>query len=264
MNKNRFKEFFVNVPGGQVYVKKWIPDNIQDLAPVLLLHDSLGCIDLWRKFPDNLSRYLSRTVIAYDRLGFGKSSERNDQPSKDFIWEEADVYFPKIKKELLINKYILFGHSVGGGMALAIAAQDNSCLAVITESSQAFVEDATVAGIQKAKQKFEQPAQIEKLKKWHGKKARWVLQAWTDTWLSPEFASWSLQPCIHKVQCPVLAIHGDSDEYGTTASPEYIRNNVGGHSEMTLIKKCGHFPHRSKQQEVIEVAYSFITRYHIH
>jgi pimeloyl-ACP methyl ester carboxylesterase len=263
MRSTQSEDLFFNIPEGAIYAKKWIPKDLQYNVPVVLLHDSLGSVDLWGDFPEKLADYLSRIVFAYDRLGFGKSSARDAQPSKEFIWEEADIYFPYIKKALSLDKYILFGHSVGGTMSIAIAASHTDCIAVITEASQAFVEDLTISGIKNAQKAFQKPGQIERIEKWHGNKAEWVLRAWTDVWLSPEFASWSLAPCIGKVRCPVLAIHGDKDEYGSKSFPEFISGKVGGESEMAILKNCGHFPHRERLQEVMDRVASFLDRHYI-
>ncbi|MBU4316201.1 MAG: alpha/beta hydrolase [Proteobacteria bacterium] len=261
MNSITSEEHFLDVSGGTIYAKKWIPTDLQYNAPIVLLHDSLGSVDLWRDFPEKLAKYLSRVVFAYDRLGFGKSSARNDQPSKSFIWEEAGIYFPYIKEALSIDKYILFGHSVGGAMSIAIAAIHTDCVAVITEAAQAFVEDLTVSGIKSARKAFQKSGQVKRLEKWHGDKAEWVLKAWTDVWLSQEFASWSLDPCISRVRCPILAIHGDEDEYGSIAFPEFISGKAGGESEMVILKNCGHVPHKEKTQEVMDHVTAFLDRH---
>lgn len=259
MNRIRSEEDFLNTPAGIVYAKKWIPEALQRSVPVVLLHDSLGSVDLWRDFPEKLASHSARVVFAYDRLGFGKSSARDAPPSKSFIWEEADTYFPFIKEALSLDKYILFGHSVGGAMSIAIAASHRECVAVITEAAQAFVEDLTVSGIKSAQKSFQKKGQVKRLEKWHGKKAEWVLKAWTDVWLSPEFAGWSLSPCIGQVRCPVLAIHGAEDEYGSIAFPEFISKRVGGISVMVILKNCGHVPHREKPQAVIDHVTSFLS-----
>lgn len=257
MKSTKTEEFSINTPGGKIYAKKWIPENCISDTPIILLHDSLGSVDLWRDFPEILASRMSRCVIAYDRLGFGKSDARIKVPSFKFIEEEATTFFPYLKKHLQLASYILFGHSVGGAMAINIAASDENCVAVVTVSSQAFVEDITIAGIKNAKKAFQQPGQIERLEKWHGNKAEWVLRAWTDVWLSSDFAPWSLETCIGSVICPVLAIHGDKDEFGTKAFPEFITSKTGGKSRMVMIKSCGHNPHREKPQEVIEALESF-------
>jgi pimeloyl-ACP methyl ester carboxylesterase len=251
MSRTKIEEYKILVPGGSIYVKKWIPETTSTDSPLILLHDSLGSVDLWKKFPSVLAENLSRCVIAYDLLGFGKSDSRDALPSVEFIEEEAIKYFPAIKEYLFIKNYVLCGHSVGGGMAVNIASRDPDCEAIITMSAQAFVEDLTIKGIENAKQIFEQPEQMACLEKWHGSKANWVLHAWTNIWLSAEFANWSLKPSISNVCCPILAIHGEDDEYGSAEFPEFISRNAAGQSNILLLKNCGHMPHKEKLREVI-------------
>jgi pimeloyl-ACP methyl ester carboxylesterase len=258
MRRTIAEAFKVETPGGRIYAKKWVPEVDSGRPPMVLLHDSLGCVDLWRDFPSKCAESMARPVIAYDRLGFGKSDARDVLPSKEFIEEEATKYFPAIKEQLSLQEYVLFGHSVGGGMALHIASQDLDCQAVITVSAQAFVEDLTVKGIREAKRMFARPGQIERLKKWHGQKANWVLHAWTDVWLSAEFKNWNLEPAIQNVRCPVLALHGDRDEYGSPAFPEFISKRTGGPAAMLLLKNCGHLPHKEKPQEVLDAVRPFL------
>lgn len=248
----------VAVPSGDLFVRQWQGGQTQKL-PIILLHDSLGCVELWKDFPAALAAKTSRTVIAYDRLGFGQSSQRTQPPSQNFINEEAQIYFPAIARTLGLDGYVLFGHSVGGGMALTIAAQPyEGCKAVITVSAQAFVEEKTLAGIRAAKQGFEDEAQFSRLQKWHGARARWVLDAWTEVWLAPEFRDWSLDTGLDKIRCPVLAIHGDADEYGSEEFPRRIAQGVRGLSQMKIMASCGHVPHREKENEVLELVDAFM------
>src|ERR1700743_803544 len=98
----------------------------------------------------------------------------------------------------------------------------DAIVAVITESAQAFVEDRTLTGIREAEKGFTQPGQFERLVRYHGEKARWGLGAWTKTWLSPQFADWTLDDDLRRLGCPVLALHGDRDEYGSRLHPDRI------------------------------------------
>ncbi|VFQ47106.1 alpha/beta fold hydrolase [Desulfoluna butyratoxydans] len=245
---------------GSFHAKKWTPQNPSSSVPMVLLHDSLGCVDLWHHFPLTLAERLSLCVIAYDRLGFGRSSPRKELPSIRFIEEEATDYFPWVKRHFSLEDYILFGHSVGGAMAVNIAARDKGCVAVITEASQAFVEDRTVAGIKAAQKAFQEPGQMDRLKKWHGDKGEWVFRAWTDIWLSSAFSGWSLDACMGEVTCPVLAIHGENDEYGSTAFPEFIAHKAKGISEMAILNNCGHIPHKEKPEEVVNKVELFLNK----
>ena len=256
------RDSFVEVPGGSVFVRRWGLGESGARSPIILLHDSLGSVEQWREFPAALAQATAREVVAYDRLGFGKSTQRTGRPSLDFITEETETFFPAIQHALGITRFVLLGHSVGGAMALLIAAsQSDACDAVVTEAAQASVEPRTLAGIRAAKVQFDTPEQFEKIAKWHGEKARWVLDAWTEVWLSPEFCSWSIDRHLGRVMCPVLAIHGDLDEYGSSEFPRRIASGVSGPSELALLEHCGHVPHRERQAHVLRLISTFLARH---
>ncbi|WP_129777963.1 alpha/beta fold hydrolase [Peristeroidobacter soli] len=249
---------FVPVPGGNIFVRQWRGPRAAGV-PLVLLHDSLGSVELWRDFPALLAEASNRPVIAYDRLGFGQSTQRTDPPSCQFIDEEAERFFPAVRDALGLERFALFGHSVGGAMAIRMAASVRTqCEAVITESAQCFVEARTLEGIRTAQASFEDPAQRQKLAKWHGDRTQWVLDAWIKVWLAPEFANWSLDPWFPRVACPVLAIHGDRDEYGSEEFPRRIAGRVSGPSAMILLPDCGHVPHRERRDEVLRLMTSFL------
>jgi pimeloyl-ACP methyl ester carboxylesterase len=252
-------ERLVDVPGGNMYVRTLTAAAASPRTPVVLLHDSLGCVEMWREFPSLLARKLERPVIAYDRLGFGRSSAREALPSTRFIDEEAEIFLPAVLEALGARRFIAFGHSVGGGMAVLAAGRwPRACAAVVTESAQAFVEDRTRQGIRAAKASFEDARVFARLARYHGEKAAWVLRAWTDIWLSAEFASWSLEADLPKVCCPLLAIHGADDEYGSVEFPEMIRSRTGGRAEKLIIEECGHVPHREKPAIVLDAVSGFL------
>lgn len=244
----------LKIKGGQIFTRTWeFPNTI----PIILLHDSLGSVETWRDFPEKLSLKLNRTVIAYDRLGFGKSSERFEPPSLEFIQEEAQI-IETLAIELNISEYILFGYSVGGAMALVAAKNNRNCKAVISESTQAYVEERTKVGILEAIEFYKDPARFDKLKKYHGEKTLWVFHAWTDVWLSEAYAQWSLLPHLTEVLCPVLVIHGDKDEYGSLDFPESIATTVAGHTTKQIITNCGHIPHREHENDILTSISNFV------
>lgn len=143
---------------------------------------------------------------------------------------------------------------------VAAGTLKQNCTAIITESAQVFVEDRTRAGISKAKTDFADPKVFGKLEKYHGEKSKWVFDAWTEVWLSEGFASWNLKNDLPKVQCPVLAIHGDKDEYGSTKFPEVITELAGGPAQKEIIADCGHVPHREKPDMILNLVAKFFTK----
>jgi pimeloyl-ACP methyl ester carboxylesterase len=198
-------------------------------------------------------------VVAYDRLGFGRSDARHGPLSAAFVREEAELWFPLVRARLGFDAFVALGHSVGGGMAaLCAATWPETCVALVTESAQAFVEDRTLEGIRAAQAAFRDPAQLDRLRRYHGDKAGWVLDAWTETWFSPEFRSWSLAADLPRITCPTLVIHGDRDEYGSVEHPRRIGALVAGRSEVEILPGCRHVPHKEAEQLIVERVARFL------
>ncbi|SNS49472.1 Pimeloyl-ACP methyl ester carboxylesterase [Noviherbaspirillum humi] len=262
----QISDAWVEHPRGRLFARAWHPPgqlgHPSERAPIVLLHDSLGCVDLWREFPAQLAAAAGRTVIAYDRLGFGKSDPRADLPAVGFVADEAKTYFPAVKAHFGFDRFIAFGHSVGGGMAVHCAVDFGpACLALITESAQAFAEDQTLRNIAAAREQFKDERQLDRLRRYHGDKARWVVDAWTETWLSPAFASWSIADVLPAVMCPVLALHGEHDEYGSNRHPEMIARLSGGPARAEIIAGAYHVPHRERPEEILRLVSGFLKRF---
>ncbi|QBR01914.1 alpha/beta fold hydrolase [Paraburkholderia pallida] len=261
------QDHWIETATGRLFARSWEPDGSRDLtddalahrAPIVLLHDSLGCVTLWGTFAQTLARATKRRVIAYDRAGFGASDARTDRVGAEFVRDEAQHFFPALCEQMGIDRFVAFGHSVGGGMAIECAAQHpQRCVALVTEAAQTFAEDRTLAGIREAREQFRDPAQFARLARYHGEKTQWVLDAWIETWLSPEFADWSLDAVLPRVQCPTLAIHGSLDEYGTRVHPETIAARVSGPARAAIMEGVRHVPHREQEAKVAEMVAEFL------
>ncbi|WP_144639236.1 alpha/beta fold hydrolase [Bordetella genomosp. 13] len=256
MSTIQTNDYRIQTDQGGLFVRRWSPgaDGFGAEPPIVLLHDSLGCVELWRDFPAHLAAATGRDVIAYDRLGFGRSDPHpGTLPPLHFIRNEADEGFRSVREALALERFVLFGHSVGGGMAVACAARyPSACAGLISESAQMYAEDRTLNGIREAKQAFSDPVQVQRLAKYHGDKAEWVLHAWIDSWLAPEFASWSLDEELGQVRSPVLSLHGDTDEYGSVDHPARIASLAPGDVTVHILPACGHVPHREQEDVVLE------------
>jgi len=253
-------DHWITHPSGRLFARQWQPGDAESaLAPIVLLHDSLGCVELWRDFPAQLAAATGRRVAAYDRLGFGRSGARTGRPSTAFITEEAATTWPAVRTQLGIGRFAVVGHSVGGGMAVEIAAHAaGDCTALVTMAAQAFVEDRTIAGLRVAQAQFADPVQVERLARYHGAKAGWALDAWLGRWLDPAFASWTLDAALRRVTCPALVIHGDQDEYGSAAHPRRIVDGVGGPARLEMLPGGGHIPYREQPEHVVQLIADFL------
>lgn len=250
----------LETPLGRIFVRTWFPEDLpaETREPIILLHDSLGSVQLWRDFPERLAEETARPVIAYDRLGFGESDQFQSDSPFDFIADEWQT-FAQVRDALSIERFILFGHSVGAVMAVHLAARyEEDCLAVVSESAIVFVEDKTLAGVRAAKAFYSDADQFKRLQKYHGEKSDWVLSLWLDTWLSEAFSDWSLDSELRLVRCPVLAIQGDADEFGSTRHIERIESVGGRFVCAAIIKACGHVPHKEHPDQVLGLAKDFL------
>lgn len=250
-------EFEADSPHGPLYGQVWQGDDSK--LPILMLHDSLGAVSLWRDFPQQLAKATGRTVVAYDRAGFGRSTVRTQPVAASFITDEAHEGVLPVMQALGLERVILLGHSVGGGMSLATAAALPEHVAgAVTIAAQTFVEERTLQGIRDAKLAFAQDGQIERLARYHGERARWVLDAWIETWMAPSYADWSLAGVLPNITVPVLAMHGQNDEFGSELHPKMIANLSGGATRMVMLDAIGHMPHREATDRILAEIGGFI------
>lgn len=223
--------------------------------PILLFHDSLGSVELWRGFPEALAAASGRRVIAYDRLGFGRSDPFPGLLPLDFVRDEAERTIPLLREQLDVSAFIACGHSVGGGMAVETAARfQQDCVGLITMGAQARVDDRIREGIKAARAAFAKPENLARLARYHRDPA-WVVAAWVETWLDPAFGGFSLDQALAQIRCPVLAIHGQDDEYGSIAHAERI---AAGRGEALILPGIGHVPHREDPERLVELLDGFL------
>ncbi len=226
---------------------------------IIFLHDSLGCIKLWRDFPEKIGIVTGCNVISYDRQGYGKSTRfSNQKRDHNYLKDEAKA-LGRIIDTLALQQVILFGHSDGGSIALLTAALfPDNILGVITEGAHVFVEKETLSGIKEAVKTYKETNLKEKLSKYHGDKTDEVFRMWTETWLSEEYQSWNIEKYLSNVQCPSLIIQGENDEYGTLKQVHSIVNKTTGASQALIIPNIGHTPHKENVEVVITNVTQFI------
>lgn len=220
-----------------------IPGPLND--PVLVfLHEGLGCIPMWRDFPDRLCDLLGLPGLVYDRLGHGDSDAATATRDQRYQHWHADVELPAVLETLIPQcHYLLIGHSDGGTISLIHAArQPERLLGVVTEAAHVMVEEVTLDGIQSAREAFA-AGKLRGLARFHGDKTDSLFRSWAETWLQPEFRFWQILDLLPEVHCPVLALQGEKDQYGSVLQLERIVQGVAGRGELLLLPGCGHSPH---------------------
>ncbi|WP_294249953.1 alpha/beta hydrolase [uncultured Chryseobacterium sp.] len=250
-------ERIIEITGKKLYTAG---RNPFDNRPTLVfLHDSLGCTQLWRDFPEKLSAAARCNVLLYDRLGYGRSFPMDSSVrNPDYMEKEADL-LNELLEALSIQDAILFGHSDGGTIALIMAAKyPEKVKAVICEAGHIFVEEITVKGVSEALHAYRTTDLAERLKKYHGDKVEMMVKAWTEIWLSNRFRSWNIEDQLSEIVAPLLFIQGEKDEYGTLDQLEKTVSRVSGTSEKLVIPGVGHTPHKEIPELILEKSYRFI------
>lgn len=249
----------IDINGKQLYID--FQNNYKNRPTIVFLHDSLGCIELWRDFPQKLAKATQCNVLIYDRLGYGKSAQMltHERPN-NYMELEADV-LNEILIALKIENAILFGHSDGGTISLIMASKyPERIKSVIVEAGHIFVEDITLQGIFEAIRNYKNTNLPERLHKYHGSKTETVFKAWTETWTRSDYRNWNIEHLLPNIICPLLFIQGEADEYGTLEQVEKTINQVSGKSEKYIIPNIGHTPHKEIPENIFEKTAEYIKK----
>jgi len=248
---------FVTVRGRKLEVRRIAGAN-HDAPTLVFLHEGLGSVSMWRDFPDKAAAATGCTALVYSRYGHGDSDVLGEPRGVDYMHVEALEALPDLLEELSIRDPVLVGHSDGGSIALIYAAA-RGAKGIIAMAPHVFVEDISVKSIAEAKTAFESTDLPQKLARHHADAAK-TFWGWNDIWLHPDFRSWNIEEVLPRVHCPVLAIQGFEDEYGTMAQLDAIARQTGGPIELLRLADCRHSPHRDQPGVVLEAMSRFIER----
>ncbi|MFZ6012590.1 MAG: alpha/beta fold hydrolase [Bacteroidota bacterium] len=251
-------EFFdIEISIGKIRV--YHHQNYPNRPTLVFLHDSLGCIELWRDFPKKLGELAQCNILIYDRQGYGKSSPfSNPVRDNSYMEGEADI-LPEILAKCSIDQAILFGHSDGGSIALIAAAKyPQGVLAIVTEGAHIFVEEVTVKGIKAAITAYHTTDLKTKLTKYHGDKTEAMFRAWANTWTTEEFSAWNIEHFLPSITCSSLIVQGENDEYGTLKQVDGIVNQVSGAVHKFILPNVSHSPHKEAPEKILRRSAEFI------
>ncbi|HVA35230.1 MAG TPA: alpha/beta hydrolase [Stellaceae bacterium] len=231
----------------------------RDGAPTLiLLHEGLGSLAMWRDFPVRLAHATGCRTVTYSRWGYGRSDRFPGPRDPRYMHREALDELPALRAALAIDDPVLVGHSDGASIALIHTGSRRwKVRGLILEAPHVFVEDVSIAGIEEAKHAYESDDLKRRLARYHAD-VEGVFRGWNDIWLSAVFRDWNIEEYLPGVNCPVLAIQGIDDQYGTVAQVNAVARGVKGSFEKLLLEDCMHAPHRDQEADSLAAMAGFL------
>jgi pimeloyl-ACP methyl ester carboxylesterase len=248
---------------------QWLARDRTDQPLMIFLHEGLGSLAMWKDFPARLCSALGCRGLVYSRPGYGRSSPRDAQEAwdLDFMHRQAHEVLPALLQALGVDVAAtppwLFGHSDGGSIALLYAARFAGQLAgAVVLAPHILVEDLSVTSIEGARQAYLQDDLRQRLGRYHDDpdSAFW---GWNRIWLHPPFKQWTIEQEIASITCPLLAVQGVDDEYGTLEQIRGIARRVP-QTQLLELADCGHSPHRDQDEALIEAVQAFYRAHGTH
>ena len=251
-------------------------------APTLVfLHEGLGCVAMWRDFPQQLVAETGCGALVYSRAGYGNSDACELPRAVQFMHDEALLTLPRVLDAFQIREAILVGHSDGGSIALIHAggtsdgnsdrgdtestenqpvelSPKTSIRGLILEAPHVFVEEVGLESIRAIAEEYRRGHLKQRLARYHGKNVDETFWGWNDVWLNPEFRTWNIEEHLPHIRLPVLLIQGEDDQYGTMAQVKAIEAACQGPIRTVLLAECGHSPHLDQPARTLEAMKNFV------
>jgi pimeloyl-ACP methyl ester carboxylesterase len=246
---------------------QWIAPERRDAPLMVFLHEGLGSVAMWRDFPQRLCDALGCRGLVYSRPGYGRSTPRapSETWGTDFMHRQAFEVLPALLHALGVDTRQdppwLLGHSDGGSIALLHAARFGQQVAgTIVLAPHILLEDVSVASIEKARLAYLHADLRQRLARYHDDpdSAFW---GWNRVWLDPAFRAWTIEAEMSAIRCPVLAVQGLDDEYGTLAQIRGIALRAP-QTQLLELAACGHSPHKDQADALIAAVHHFFSSQH--
>lgn len=228
---------------------------------IVMLHEGLGCVALWRETPALIATATRCPVFAYSRAGYGQSGPATLPRPIDYMTHEAVNVLPVILDAIGAEHFLLLGHSDGATIAAEYAGRvsDARVRGVILMAPHFFTEPMGLAEIEKARAAFDAGDMAARMGKYHRDPVA-TFRGWNDAWLNPEFTAWNVADVIGYIRVPALVIQGLQDQYGTRAQVDAIADESYAPVEVELLDDCRHSPHFDQPERVVAAIAEFTTR----
>jgi pimeloyl-ACP methyl ester carboxylesterase len=258
----------------------WHGPAPEEAPTLVLLHEGLGCVEMWRDFPERLSAQTGCGALVYSRAGYGKSDPVEGPWSVRFMHEEALAVLPKVLDAFAVREAILVGHSDGGSIGIIHAGgvRDPRVLGLILEAPHVLVEEVGLKSIREIAELYREggagrmpanrpqdagapvgaPSFKQRLARYHGAQVDKIFWGWNEVWLNPAFRSWNIEEYLPGIKVPVLLIQGEDDQYGTREQLRRIEAGCQGSVRTVMLEACGHSPHLDQPERALDVMKEFV------
>lgn len=233
----------------------------EDAPTIVMLHEGLGCVALWRDFPQAVAEATGMGVFVYSRAGYGQSDPVDLPRPLDFMTREATDVLPVVLDAIGFRRGILLGHSDGATIAAIYAGsvEDFRVRGLIVMAPHFFTEGMGLSAIAEAKRAYDTGDLREKLARYHAN-VDVAFRGWNDCWLDPGFRDWNVGDVIDYLRIPTLAIQGRGDQYGTLAQIEEVETRSYAPVETLILDECRHAPHLEQPGAVLSAVAEFAAR----
>jgi pimeloyl-ACP methyl ester carboxylesterase len=223
---------------------QWHGARPEQAPTLVLLHEGLGCVAMWRDFPRRLAERAGYGVLVYSRAGYGRSDPVPLPRPLTYMHAEAFDVLPHVLDQAGVRKAILVGHSDGASIATIYAGgrQDFRVRGLVLMAPHFFVEDFGLRSIAEAKDAYERGDLRERLAR-HHRDVDAAFWGWNRAWLDPAFRAWRIDDYLAHVRVPILIIQGADDQYGTTAQIALAQEDAYCPVETVILDNCRHAPH---------------------
>jgi pimeloyl-ACP methyl ester carboxylesterase len=247
---------------GRTIEAAWHGPRPEEAPTLVLLHEGLGCVAMWKDFPAQLAERTGCGVFVYSRPGCGASDPVPLPRALDYMHEEAAL-LPAVLDAAGIGKCILVGHSDGASIATIHAGsrQDFRVRALALMAPHFFVEEMTTRSIAETKRNYEQGDLRRRLARYH-RHVDAAFYGWAEPWLA--FRGWSIEEELAHVRVPILILQGLDDPYGSAAQIECARAAATCPVEAVMLARCAHSPHLDRPDATLAAVAEFVERVRQH
>jgi pimeloyl-ACP methyl ester carboxylesterase len=241
-----------------IETQRWGPAP-NDAPTLVLLHEGLGCVALWRDFPDVLAETTGCGVFAYSRLGYGSSDPVTLPRPMSYMHDEALEVLPHVLDAAAVRRAVLIGHSDWGSIAAvhAGAVRDPRVAGVVMIAAHFSVEDVNIAAIRAIKDTYATGDLRERLARYH-RNVDVAFHGWNDAWLDPRFLDFDITEQLSRIEVPVLALQGADDPYGTNEQLRILERVATCPLETRVIAGARHAPHLEARQATLDAILPFV------